>query len=54
MALITISAGSYGNVIRLLVPLVIRMRRWTEALDVLEGGAETVYEKKHEATAQPV
>jgi 4-aminobutyrate aminotransferase / (S)-3-amino-2-methylpropionate transaminase / 5-aminovalerate transaminase len=51
---ITISAGSYGNVIRLLMPLVITDAQMTEALDVLEGALKTVYEKKHEATAQPV
>jgi 4-aminobutyrate aminotransferase/(S)-3-amino-2-methylpropionate transaminase len=51
---ITISAGSYGNVIRLLMPLVITDAQMTEALDVLEGALKMVYEKKHEATAQPV
>jgi 4-aminobutyrate aminotransferase/(S)-3-amino-2-methylpropionate transaminase len=51
---ITISAGSYGNVIRLLMPLVITDAQMTEALDVLEGALKTVYEKKHEAAAQPV
>ena len=33
---ITISAGSYGNVIRLLMPLVITNEQMDEALDVLE------------------
>jgi len=51
---ITISAGSYGNVIRLLMPLVITDAQMTEALDVLEGALKTVHEKKHEAAAQPV
>ncbi len=51
---ITISAGSYANVIRLLMPLVITDAQMTEALDVLEGALKTVYEKKHEAAAQPV
>jgi len=51
---ITISAGSYGNVIRLLMPLVITDAQMDEALDVLEGALKTVYEKKHEAAAQPV
>jgi 4-aminobutyrate aminotransferase/(S)-3-amino-2-methylpropionate transaminase len=50
--LITISAGSYGNVIRLLMPLVITDDQMNEALDILEGALKTVYEKKHEA--QPV
>jgi 4-aminobutyrate aminotransferase/(S)-3-amino-2-methylpropionate transaminase len=52
--LITISAGSYGNVIRLLMPLVITDAQMDEGLDVLEGALKTVYERKHEAAAQPV
>jgi len=52
--LITISAGTYGNVIRLLMPLVITDNQMDEALDVLEGALKTVYEKKHEVAAQPV
>lgn len=52
--LITISAGSYGNVIRLLVPLVITDDQLDEGLDVLESALKTVYERKHEAAAQPV
>ena len=51
---ITISAGSYGNVIRLLMPLVITDAQMDEALDVLEGGFKAVYERKQEAAAQPV
>jgi len=51
---ITISAGSYGNVVRLLMPLVITDAQMDEALDVLESALKTVYEKKHEAAAQPV
>jgi 4-aminobutyrate aminotransferase/(S)-3-amino-2-methylpropionate transaminase len=51
---ITISAGTYGNIIRLLMPLVITDSQMDEALDVLEGALKTVYEKKHEAAAQPV
>jgi len=51
---ITISAGTYGNVIRLLMPLVITESQMDEALDVLEGGLRAVYERKHEAAAQPV
>ncbi|HMK20918.1 MAG TPA: 4-aminobutyrate--2-oxoglutarate transaminase [Terriglobales bacterium] len=51
---ITISAGSYGNVIRLLMPLVITDAQMDEALSVLEGAFKTVYERKHEAAAQPV
>jgi 4-aminobutyrate aminotransferase / (S)-3-amino-2-methylpropionate transaminase / 5-aminovalerate transaminase len=52
--LITISAGSYGNVIRLLMPLVITDEQLDEGLDVLEGALKAVYERKHEAAAQPV
>jgi 4-aminobutyrate aminotransferase/(S)-3-amino-2-methylpropionate transaminase len=52
--LITISAGSYGNVIRLLMPLVITDEQFDEGLDVLEGALKAVYERKHEAAAQPV
>ncbi len=52
--LITISAGSYGNVIRLLMPLVITSAQMDEGLDVLEGALKTVHERKHEAVAQPV
>jgi 4-aminobutyrate aminotransferase / (S)-3-amino-2-methylpropionate transaminase / 5-aminovalerate transaminase len=51
---ITISAGSYGNVIRLLMPLVITDAQMDEALDVLEGALKAVYERKQEAAAQPV
>lgn len=35
--LVTITAGSYGNVIRLLMPLVITDDQMEEALDVLES-----------------
>ncbi len=51
---ITITAGSYGNVIRLLMPLVITDTQMDEALDVLESALQTVSEKKREAAAQPV
>jgi 4-aminobutyrate aminotransferase/(S)-3-amino-2-methylpropionate transaminase len=43
---ITISAGSFGNVIRLLMPLVISQEQMDEALDVLEAGIQTAYESK--------
>ena len=52
--LITISAGSYGNVIRLLMPLVITDDEMDEALNVLEGALKTVQESKPEPAAQPV
>jgi 4-aminobutyrate aminotransferase/(S)-3-amino-2-methylpropionate transaminase len=40
--LITITAGTYGNVVRVLVPLVITDEQISEALDVLEGGIASV------------
>jgi 4-aminobutyrate aminotransferase / (S)-3-amino-2-methylpropionate transaminase / 5-aminovalerate transaminase len=40
--LITITAGSYGNVIRVLVPLVITDEQLDEGLDVLESGLASV------------
>lgn len=44
--LITITAGSYGNVIRLLVPLVITDKQMDEGLDVLEDALASVSAKK--------
>jgi len=44
--LITITAGSYGNVIRLLMPIVITDAQMEEALDVLEAGISAVVEKR--------
>ena len=40
--LITVTAGTYGNVIRLLVPLVITDEQMDEGLDVLEGALASV------------
>jgi 4-aminobutyrate aminotransferase / (S)-3-amino-2-methylpropionate transaminase / 5-aminovalerate transaminase len=40
--LITISAGTYGNVVRLLMPLVITDGQFEEGLDVLEAGFREV------------
>jgi 4-aminobutyrate aminotransferase / (S)-3-amino-2-methylpropionate transaminase / 5-aminovalerate transaminase len=51
--LIILSAGSYSNVIRALMPLVITDAQMDEALAVLESALQTVYEKK-EAAVQPV
>ena len=45
---ITISAGTYGNVIRLLMPLVISDQEMEEALDVLEAGIRSVCESKRQ------
>jgi 4-aminobutyrate aminotransferase / (S)-3-amino-2-methylpropionate transaminase / 5-aminovalerate transaminase len=51
--LVTITAGSYGNVIRLLMPLVITDEQMDEALDVLESALAHVAEKQGAAlTAQ--
>ncbi len=44
--LIVLSAGSYSNVIRVLVPLVITPAQWDEGLDVLESALQAVHEKK--------
>jgi 4-aminobutyrate aminotransferase/(S)-3-amino-2-methylpropionate transaminase len=52
--LILITAGSYGNVIRLLMPLVITDGQMDEALDILEAAIQHVSEKKGALAAQPV
>jgi len=44
--LITITAGTYSNVIRVLVPLVITNEQMDEAMDVLEAGIANVCEPK--------
>jgi 4-aminobutyrate aminotransferase/(S)-3-amino-2-methylpropionate transaminase len=51
--LITITAGSYSNVIRVLVPLVVIDDQMDEALDVLESALQMVSEKRG-AVAQTV
>jgi len=50
--LVTITAGSYSNVIRLLMPLVITDGEMDEAMDVLESALETVAERKGVLTAE--
>jgi 4-aminobutyrate aminotransferase/(S)-3-amino-2-methylpropionate transaminase len=52
--LITITAGSYSNVIRLLMPLVIQDAQMSEALDVLESSLAHVAEKKSALAIQSV
>lgn len=47
--LILLSAGSYGNVLRLLVPLVITDEQFDEGLDVLEVSLAAVAESRVEA-----
>ena len=42
--LITITAGTYGNVVRILVPLVVTDEQLNEGLDVLEAGLAHVSE----------
>jgi 4-aminobutyrate aminotransferase/(S)-3-amino-2-methylpropionate transaminase len=49
--LVLITAGSYGNVIRLLMPLVVTDSQMDEAMDVLEGALAHVAEKKGALTA---
>jgi 4-aminobutyrate aminotransferase/(S)-3-amino-2-methylpropionate transaminase len=51
--LITITAGTYGNVIRVLVPLVITDLQMEEGMDVLESAFQSVFEKKREEAVQP-
>jgi 4-aminobutyrate aminotransferase / (S)-3-amino-2-methylpropionate transaminase / 5-aminovalerate transaminase len=50
--LVTITAGSYGNVIRLLVPLVITDAQLDEGLDVLEAALANIADRKGALTAQ--
>jgi 4-aminobutyrate aminotransferase/(S)-3-amino-2-methylpropionate transaminase len=47
--LIIISAGSYGNVLRLLVPLVITDEQLNEGLDILQSAIASVAEASVEA-----
>jgi len=44
--LITITAGTLSNVMRILVPLVVTDEQFDEGLDVLEAGLERVTEKR--------
>jgi 4-aminobutyrate aminotransferase / (S)-3-amino-2-methylpropionate transaminase / 5-aminovalerate transaminase len=50
--LVTITAGSYGNVMRLLMPLVISDAQMDEAMDVLEAALAHVAEKKGAVATQ--
>jgi 4-aminobutyrate aminotransferase/(S)-3-amino-2-methylpropionate transaminase len=47
--LITITAGTYNNVMRILVPLVISDEQFDEGLAVLEAALAAVAERKHAA-----
>ena len=44
--LITITAGTLGNVMRILVPLVVTDEQFDEGMDVIEAGMAHVVEKK--------
>jgi 4-aminobutyrate aminotransferase/(S)-3-amino-2-methylpropionate transaminase len=50
--LILISAGTYGNVVRLLVPLVVTDEQFDEGLNVLEGALASVAKSQMEAAPQ--
>jgi len=50
--LILISAGTYGNVLRVLVPLVVKDEQFDEGLDVLEAALGTVAESRMETARQ--
>jgi 4-aminobutyrate aminotransferase / (S)-3-amino-2-methylpropionate transaminase / 5-aminovalerate transaminase len=52
--LVLITAGSYANVIRLLMPLVVTDAQMDEAMDVLESGLAAVAEKKPALSVQSV
>ena len=43
---ILVTAGTYGNVVRVLMPLVIRDAEMDEAMDVMEAGLAAVTERK--------
>jgi 4-aminobutyrate aminotransferase / (S)-3-amino-2-methylpropionate transaminase / 5-aminovalerate transaminase len=51
---ITISAGSYGNVIRLLMPLVITDQQMDEALDILQSALQSVCETRQQVAESVV
>jgi 4-aminobutyrate aminotransferase/(S)-3-amino-2-methylpropionate transaminase len=40
--LILVTAGTYGNVVRILMPLVVTDEQMSEALDVIESGLDDV------------
>jgi 4-aminobutyrate aminotransferase/(S)-3-amino-2-methylpropionate transaminase len=50
--LITITAGTYGNVIRVLVPLVVSDAQMEEGMKVLESALEAVCKEKREEVIQ--
>ncbi len=50
--LITITAGTYNNVIRILTPLVISHEQFDEGLDVIAAALASVAQRKHAAVSQ--
>jgi 4-aminobutyrate aminotransferase / (S)-3-amino-2-methylpropionate transaminase / 5-aminovalerate transaminase len=50
--LITITAGTYGNVIRVLVPLVVSDAQMDEGMNVLESALQAVCKEKREEVIQ--
>jgi 4-aminobutyrate aminotransferase / (S)-3-amino-2-methylpropionate transaminase / 5-aminovalerate transaminase len=51
--LITVSAGTYGNVLRVLVPLMISDAQFDEGLDVMEKALASVCESQIHAVTRP-
>src|SRR5207253_986247 len=51
--LITITAGTFNNVIRIRVPLVVTDEQFDEGLDVIEAALAAVAEPKHAALSGP-
>ena len=47
--LITITAGTYSNVVRVLVPLVVTDQQLDEGMEVLESALQMVYEGSRRA-----
>src|SRR5207245_9858937 len=50
--LITITAGTYNNVIRILAPLMISDEQFDEGLDVIAAALASVAGRKHAAVSQ--
>ncbi len=50
--LVTITAGTFNNVIRILVPLVVTDAQFDEGLDVIEAALAAVAERKQAALSQ--
>jgi len=47
--LITVTAGTFNNVMRILVPLVVTDAQFDEGLEVIEAALATVAERKQAA-----